>query len=144
MNTICKSNEFAPSFGIRTVGITTVKDSIKSNVIQNAFKELAKKFHEITEVGRFEKIKVEIREPLKDSAINKTFLVIEPSANKNDFRTRVLSFVAFNPENENVKRSVAQATGNKFAIDSVLNSSKTVTAFKNFVKESERFFTSTL
>ena len=67
-------------------------------------------------------------------------MIIEPSAKRNDFRTRVLSFVAYKPDNDKVKRSVAHAIGNNTAIESVLKDSSTVTAFKRFIAESERFF----
>lgn len=129
-----------PSFGISATSVATVKKDMKVNELVVAFKELAEQFKAINEVGRFEKIKITVSNPLKDSSINKAYLILEPSANKGDFRTRVLSFVAFSPESDTVKRSICQATGNKFAIDSVLKNSSTITAFKNFIKDSELFF----
>lgn len=129
-----------PSFGISSVSVNAVRKDVKVNELAAAFKELAEQFKAINEIGRFEKIKIIISKPLKNSSIDKAYLILEPSANKGDFRTRVLSFVAFSPESETVKRSICQATGNKFAIDSVLKNSSTITAFKNFIKDSELFF----
>ena len=129
-----------PSFGISATSVSAVKKDVKVNELVSAFKELAEQFKSINEVGRFEKIKITVLKPLKDSSIDKAYLILEPSANKGDFRTRVLSFVAFSPDSETVKRSICQATGNKFAIDSVLKNSSTITAFKNFIKDSELFF----
>lgn len=108
--------------------------------ILEAIKRMKERFGTITEIGKFEKIKIEVNSPLKDSIIEKSFLILEPSAIKGDFRTRVLSFVACSPYDSGVKRSVTQATGNKFAIDSVLKNRSTVSAFKEFIKESENFF----
>lgn len=129
-----------PSFGISASRVNSVRKDAKVSELVAAFKELAEQFKTVNEIGRFEKIKIIVSKPLKDSSIDKAYLILEPSANKGDFRTRVLSFVAFSPESETIKRSVCQATGNKFAIDSVLKNSSTITAFKNFIKDSEMFF----
>lgn len=129
-----------PCFG-HTMITNSVKTAQNSTIkLMSVFKELANKFKETNEIGRFEKIKAEILEPLKDSTIKKAYVVVEPTANKNDFRTRVLSFISVSPVNENIKYSVCQASGNKFAIDSVLKNPSTISAFKNFIKDSEKYF----
>ena len=129
-----------PSFGITTPTTFTTTAKTQTAKLQAIFKELAEKFKHTNEIGRFDKIKAEVPKEILNSSINKALIIVEPSANHTDFRTRVLSFVAVSPKNENVKRSVCQAVGNKFAIDSVLKNTSTITAFKNFIKDSERFF----
>ena len=79
-------------------------------------------------------------EPMADISIKKARLELCSSANPRDFRTRVLSFIAYSPKNEKVKYSVTQAVGNQLAIDSVLKNPTIVTSFKSFLKEAERFF----
>ena len=110
----------------------------KQGVISQSIKDLLTKFRHIPEIGRFDKIRVDL--PIHDSILAKASMIIEPSAKRNDFRTRVLSFVAYKPDNDKVIRSVAHAIGNNTAIESVLKDSSTVTAFKRFIAESERFF----
>ena len=140
MKTPIISKNNIQSFGLSTKTVSTIKKETKTSELVSAFKELAEQFKTVNEIGRFEKIKIMVSKPLKDSSIDEAYLIIEPSANKNDFRTRVLSFVAVSPDSDTVKRSICQATGNKFAIDSVLKNSSTITAFKNFIKDSELFF----
>ena len=139
MKTLQVKNLKVQSFGISPTNLTTTAKT-QTNKLQAIFKELAEKFKQTNEIGRFEKIRAEVPKELLNSAINKALIIVEPSANQADFRTRVLSFVAISPKNESVKRSVCQASGNKFAIDSVLKNSSTVTAFKNFIKDSEKSF----
>lgn len=139
MNALQPPKSKIQSFGVIPTVIKQPKQD--PNRLAKIFKELAEEFKKTIEIGRFDKIKAEISEPLNGSVINKAFIILEPSANKSDFRTRVLSFVAQSPSNENIKRSICQATGNKFAIDSVLKNPSTITAFKNFIRDSEKFFT---
>lgn len=138
MKTLQINKTKVQNFGIKPTVLTTTKN--QTNKLQAIFKELAEKFKQTNEIGRFERIKTEVPKEVLNSSINKAFIIVEPSANQADFRTRVLSFVATSPKNESIKRSVCQAIGNKFAIDSVLKNSSTVTAFKNFIKDSEKAF----
>lgn len=108
--------------------------------IEAALKQLHDKFSEITEIGKFKPIKADIQTPLKDSTIKKASIVIEPLADKNDFRTRTLSFVAYSPYDNEKVHDVTIAIGNKFAIDSALKNTATKTAFRNFIKSAESLF----
>lgn len=119
-----------------------IKKQLQSGVLSNAVKELAKMFNEVTEIGRFEKIRVEIPEPLKNCSVNKASIIIEPSANPHDFRTRVISFIAYSPDNPNVKNSVMEKKGIKRDIDKLLNEDKAalIADFKAFLKKSEKEF----
>ena len=139
MKTLQLQNLKIQSFGIQPTAMSTVTKN-QTTKLHAIFKELAERFKQTNEIGRFDKIKADVPREILNSSINKAFIVVEPSANKSDFRTRVLSFVATSPKNENIKRSVCQAVGNKFAIDSVLKNPTTITAFKNFIKDSEKAF----
>lgn len=122
------------SSDLKTVNVT------KSGIITQGMKDLLMKFKLIPEIGRFEKIRVDMSRPIQNSSITKASMIVEPSARKGDFRTRVLSFVAYNPGDYKVKRSVAHAVGNNTAIEAVLKDPSTATAFKHFVADSEKFF----
>ena len=108
--------------------------------IEAAFKELSQKFNEIPEIGKFKPIKVNITNPLPDSEIKKASIVIEPLADKNDFRTRVLTFVAESPFSKDTIHEISPASGNKFSIDSTLRNPKIKTLFKAFIKSAEKTF----
>ena len=138
---ITKQNISAFKAGIMSAPIDTGR-AVRQGVISQSVKDLLAKFKHIPEIGRFDKIRVDLNRRISDSSIAKASMVIQPSAKRTDFRTRVLSFVAYNPENDKVKRSIAHAIGNNTAIESVLKDSSTVTAFKRFIAESEHFFSS--
>lgn len=105
--------------------------------IEKALKELQQKFAEIVEIGKFKPIKTDIQNPMKDSVIKKASIVIEPLADKNDFRTRTISFIAYSPFDSDKIHEMTIATGNKFAIESALKNNATKAAFKNFIKSAE-------
>lgn len=105
--------------------------------IETALKELLYKFSNIVEIGKFKPIKTDIQNPLKDSVIQKASIVIEPLADKNDFRTRTISFIAYSPFDSDKIHEITIATGNKFAIESALKNTATKAAFKNFIKSAE-------
>lgn len=105
--------------------------------IEGAIKDLQMQFRNIVEIGKFQPIKSDIQAPLKDSVIQKAAIVIEPLADKNDFRTRTISFVAYSPFENDEFYEMTIATGNKFAIESALKNPDTKNAFKNFIKCAE-------
>ena len=135
-------NNMNPSFGIRSINsLKGIENrTLPKNKLIAAFKDVSAQFKSVNEIGHFEKIKVDIMEPMADISIKKARLELCSSANPRDFRTRVLSFIAYSPKNEKVKYSVTQAVGNQFAIDSVLKNPTIVTSFKSFLKDAERFF----
>ena len=121
----------------RTPNATAPSYSQKMDI---AIKQLKEAFSQIVEIGKFKPIKADISEPLKDSTIKKASIIIEPLANKNDFRTRTISFVAYSPEAGKI-HDVTIANGNKFAIESALKNPKLKTAFKDFIKNAEAALT---
>lgn len=137
-------NVVNPKLPIKTIlkPDSGIKKQMQSGILANAIKELVKMFDEITEIGRFDKIRVEIPEPLKNCSINKASIIIEPSANPHDFRTRVMSFIAYSPENPNIKQSTMAIKGIKRDIDNHLGENKTklISDFKAFLKKSEKEF----
>ncbi len=108
-----------------------------SQKLDAALKQLREKFSQIVEIGKFKPIKADIEEPMKDSAIKKASIVIEPLADKRDFRTRTISFVAYSPFEEGKVHDVTIANGNKFSIESALKNPQIKTAFKEFIKKAE-------
>ncbi len=108
-----------------------------SQKLDAALKQLRDKFSQIVEIGKFKPIKADIQDPLKDSSIKKASIVIEPLADKNDFRTRTISFVAYSPFEEGKVHDVTIANGNKFSIESALKNPQIKTAFKEFIKKAE-------
>lgn len=119
---------------------TTFYPKKQSQKIEAAFKELFQKFSQIPEIGRFKPVKVNIENPVPGSYIKKSAIVVEPLADKNDFRTRVLTFVAQSPYNKETTYAISPANGNKFSIDSTLKNPKIKTLFKNFIKMAEQAF----
>ena len=125
----------------RTVATTsTIFPKTQSQKIEAAFKELQQKFSEIPEIGRFKPVKVNLENPLPNSIIRKASIIVEPLADKNDFRTRVLTFIAQSPFNKESTYELSPANGNKFSIDSTLRNPKIKTIFKNFIKSAEKTF----
>lgn len=116
---------------------TDVLNKNNSSIIKNAFKELAQKFAEVPEIGKFKPIKVDIQNPVQGSRITKATLVIEPSVKPDDFRTRVLTFIAHSPIDKKFTNEMSPASGNKFSIESTLKNPKLARVFENFIKESE-------
>ena len=108
-----------------------------SQKMDAAIKQLKDAFAQVVEIGKFKPIKADITEPLKDSTIKKASIIIEPLANKNDFRTRTISFVAYSPTEAGKIHDVTIANGNKFAIESALKNPQLKTAFKDFIKNAE-------
>ena len=119
---------------------TTFYPKTQTQKIEAAFKELFQKFSQIPEIGRFKPVKVNIENPVPGSYIKKSAIVVEPLADKNDFRTRVLTFVAQSPYNKETTFAISPANGNKFSIDSTLKNPKIKTLFKNFIKMAEQAF----
>ena len=56
-----------PSFGISASRVNSVRKDAKVSELVAAFKELAEQFKTVNEIGRFEKIKIIVSKPLKDS-----------------------------------------------------------------------------
>ncbi len=108
--------------------------------LTKAFKNLFEEFKKVPEIGKFKEIKVKIHEPLKDCSINDSFLILRPLADKNDFRTRVLSYGAVSPLDSSITREIGYISGNKIAMDSALKDKARISEFKSFLKESEKFF----
>lgn len=131
LNIVCNAAHYTP-----------IKSSMqnKQSTIETALKNLLTQFQKINEIGKFQPIIVDLENPVKNSTIKKAKMVIEPTVSTNDYRTRILSFVAESPANEQTKNAMTLATGNKFSIESVLKNPKTKTAFKNFILESEKLF----
>ena len=120
--------------------ITKVIESTSKNnlsEIKNAIKELTSKFSEITEIGRFEPIKVDIINPLPNSRFKKASMIIQPSVNPEDFRTRVLTFRTYSPKNELITHEMSPASGNKFSIESTLKNPKLAKVFEQFLNSAE-------
>ncbi len=125
----------------KTVATTaTIFPKTQIQKIEAAFKELQHKFAEIPEIGRFKPVKVNIENPIPGSFIKKSAIVVEPLADKNDFRTRVLTFVAQSPFDKDTTYALSPANGNKFSIDSALKNPRIKTIFKNFIKSAENVF----
>ena len=125
----------------KTVATTaTIFPKTQIQKIEAAFKELQHKFSEIPEIGRFKPVKVNIENPIPGSFIKKSAIVVEPLADKNDFRTRVLTFVAQSPFDKDTTYALSPANGNKFSIDSALKNPRIKTIFKNFIKSAENVF----
>lgn len=125
----------------KTVATTsTIFPKTQIQKIEAAFKELQHKFSEIPEIGRFKPVKVNIENPIQGSPIRKAAIVVEPLADKNDFRTRVLTFVAQSPFDKDTTYALSPANGNKFSIDSALKNPRIKTIFKNFIKSAENVF----
>lgn len=112
-----------------------------SQKIDAALKQLREQFSQIVEIGKFKPIKADIQDPLKDSAIKKASIVIEPLADKKDFRTRTISFVAYSPFEEGKIHDITIANGNKFSIESALKNPQIKNAFKDFIKKAETALT---
>ena len=108
--------------------------------LEAAFKELQQKFSQIPEIGKFKAIKVTLENPIAGSIVKKAAIVVEPLADKNDFRTRVLTFIAQSPFDKDTTYTLSPANGNKFSIDSALRNPKIKTLFKNFIKSAEQTF----
>ncbi len=108
-----------------------------SQKIDSALKTLRDKFSQIVEIGKFKPIQADIVEPFKDSVIKKASIVIEPLADKKDFRTRTISFVAYSPYETGKVHDMTIANGNKFSIESALKNPKIKTIFKEFIKKAE-------
>lgn len=109
-----------------------------SQKIDKAVRELFLEFLKIPEIGKFNALQVDIEQPLRDSIIKKASIVIEPFADKNDFRTRVLSFIAHSPSESGKTFEYTLANGNKFSIESALKNNETKQAFRNFLKAAEK------
>jgi len=116
---------------------TDLTNKNNSLPIKNALRDLYQKFLEIPEIGKFKPIKVVVNQPLPGSRINKATIMIEPSVNPQDFRTRVLTFVTHSPLDEKVTHEISPASGNKFSIESTLKNPKTARVFENFINEAE-------
>ena len=83
-----------------------------SQKLDAALKQLREQFSQIVEIGKFKPIKADIQDPVKDSVIKKASIVIEPLADKKDFRTRTISFVAYSPFEEGKIHDITIANGN--------------------------------
>ncbi|MBS4759532.1 MAG: hypothetical protein KHX03_02395 [Clostridium sp.] len=116
--------------------------AVASHNIAEAFKQLFQEFKKVPEIGKFREIKVKVHEPLQNCSINDSFLILKPLADKNDFRTRVLSYMSVSPIDNAVTREVGYISGNKFAMDSALKDKVRINEFKSFLKDSEVFFDS--
>ena len=130
---------------IKPAVTTTIRNFKQSNAATNitaAFKEIAQKFKEIVEIGKFKEIKVAIENPMEQSSIKKAYIILKPGENKNDFRTRILCYLAESPFQDGVTREISYINGNKFAIDSALKDRTRIGEFKSFIKDSEEFFRS--
>ncbi len=108
-----------------------------SQKLDAALKQLREQFANIVEIGKFKPIKADIQEPFKDSAIKKASIVIEPLADKKDFRTRTISFIAYSPFEDGKIHDMTIANGNKFSIESALKNPQIKAAFKDFIKKAE-------
>lgn len=117
----------------------TVEATAKNNLVEikNAIKDLTTKFSEIPEIGRFNPIKVDIVNPLPNSRFKKASMIIQPSINHEDFRTRVLTFRTYSPKNESITHEMSPASGNKFSIESTLKNPKLAKVFEQFLNSAE-------
>ena len=103
--------------------------------IKEAFKELARQFSQIPEIGKFKAIKVPVvLDELKTKQAKAT-ISIEPSVLPDDFRTRVLTFTLKSNSEKGIVQEMSPASGNKFSIESTLKNPQIIKIFTNFIKE---------
>ena len=103
--------------------------------IKEAFKELARQFSQIPEIGKFKAIKVPVvLDELKTKQAKAT-ISIEPSVLPDDFRTRVLTFTLKSNSEKGIVQEMSPASGNKFSIESTLKNPQIVKIFTDFIKE---------
>lgn len=103
--------------------------------IKEAFKELARQFSQIPEIGKFKAIKVPVvLDELKTKQAKAT-ISIEPSVLPDDFRTRVLTFTLKSNSEKDIVQEMSPASGNKFSIESTLKNPQIIKIFTDFIKE---------
>lgn len=103
--------------------------------IKEAFKELARQFSQIPEIGKFKAIKVPVvLDELKTKQAKAT-ISIEPSVLPDDFRTRVLTFTLKSNSEKGIVQEMSPASGNKFSIESTLKNPQIIKVFTDFIKE---------
>lgn len=102
--------------------------------IKEAFKELARQFAQVPEIGKFKTIKVPVvLDELKKQQAKAT-ISIEPSVLPHDFRTRVLTFSLKTNSEKDLVHEMSPASGNKFSIESTLKNPKIIKLFTDFIK----------
>lgn len=105
--------------------------------IKNAFKELARQFAQIPEIGKFKPIKVPVALDELKAQQAKANISIEPSVLPHDFRTRVLTFSVKTNSDKGLVHEMSPASGNKFSIESTLKNPKIIKMFMDFIKNIE-------
>ena len=129
---------------MKTMIVTTLATPAKSIIasqsktttqIKEAFKELARQFSQIPEIGKFKAIKVPVvLDELKTKQAKAT-ISIEPSVLPDDFRTRVLTFTLKSSSEKGIVQEMSPASGNKFSIESTLKNPQIIKVFTDFIKE---------
>ena len=121
---------------ITTLTKSTVAAQSNTTIqIKEAFKELAKQFSQIPEIGKFKAIKVPVVLDELKAKQAKATISIEPSVLPNDFRTRVLSFTLKSNSEKGIVQEMSPASGNKFSIESTLKNPQIIKIFTDFIKE---------
>lgn len=105
-----------------------------TSLIKDAFKELAKQFAQIPEIGKFKPIKVPVVLDELKAHQAKATISIEPSVLPHDFRTRVLTFSLKTNSDKGLVHEMSPASGNKFSIESTLKNPRIIKIFTDFVK----------
>lgn len=117
---------------------TFVQPHVKNLMqIKEAFKELARQFAAIPEIGKFKAIQVPIQLDELANKQAKATISIEPSVLPHDFRTRVLTFSVKTNSDKGIVNEMSPAIGNKFSIESTLKNPKIIKMFTNFLKTIE-------
>ena len=129
---------------MKTMIVTTLATPAKSIIasqsktttqIKEAFKELARQFIHIPEIGKFKAIKVPVVLDELKAKQAKATISIEPSVLPNDFRTRVLTFTLKSNSEKGIVQEMSPASGNKFSIESTLKNPQIIKIFTDFIKE---------
>ena len=124
---------------VNTIAATTTtlltSQSKTTNQIKEAFKELARQFTNIPEIGKFKAIKVSVALDELKAKQAKASISIEPSVLPDDFRTRVLTFTLKTNSSKDYLQEMSPASGNKFSIESTLKNPQIIKIFTNFLKE---------
>lgn len=103
--------------------------------IKEAFKELAKQFAQIPEIGKFKAIKVPVVIDELKAKQAKATISIEPSVLPQDYRTRVLTFTYKSNCDKGITLEMSPASGNKISIESTLRNPQIVKIFTDFIKQ---------